>query len=81
MRRHGAGLGPFGLCGACIKRCLVGGISDKGHDKLKCRAHGHETSRAYVEEMWGFKGYGCGMCQVGVPCEKGIPGKVKRSDT
>jgi ferredoxin len=69
-----------GKCGACIKRCPVGAISEKGHDKLKCRAHIHETARVYVEATWGFKGYGCGMCQVGVPCEKGIPGKSKRGD-
>ena len=28
-----------GTCGACIKRCPVGAISDKGHDKAKCFAY------------------------------------------
>jgi hypothetical protein len=27
----------------------------------------------YVKETYGFEGYGCGLCQVGVPCESGIP--------
>jgi hypothetical protein len=25
-----------------------------------------------------FTGYGCGLCQVGVPCEAGIPVKAAR---
>ena len=62
-----------GICGKCIKRCPVGAISPSGHDKLLCRAHlGGETTR-HVKENYGFDGYGCGLCQVGVPCERGIP--------
>jgi epoxyqueuosine reductase len=61
-----------GSCGECIDRCPVGAITEKGHDKVKCRAHVSGTS-AYVEEAYGFQGYGCGLCQTGVPCESGLP--------
>jgi len=26
-----------------------------------------------VRENYGFAGYGCGLCQTGVPCEAKIP--------
>ena len=61
-----------GTCDACMKRCPAGAITEAGHDKLKCDAY-CETMHAYVESTYGFKGYGCGLCQVGVPCESGIP--------
>jgi epoxyqueuosine reductase len=66
---------PFysdGSCGKCIERCPAGAITEAGHDKLKCDAH-LSKMHAYVENTYGFKGYGCGLCQVGVPCESGIP--------
>lgn len=66
-----------GSCGECIQRCPVGAISEKGHDKEKCRQHVNR-SRAHVKETFGFEGYGCGLCQVGVPCEAGIPVKAAR---
>lgn len=65
-----------GKCDACIARCPAGAITEAGHDKLKCDAH-LEKMQAYVESTYGFKGYGCGLCQVGVPCESGIPKGVK----
>ncbi len=61
-----------GTCGACIKKCPAGAISTKGHDKRKCSDY-VDTTHAFVEEHYGFKGYGCGFCQVGVPCESRIP--------
>jgi epoxyqueuosine reductase QueG len=61
-----------GTCGACIKKCPAGAISEKGHDKEKCSAYLDKT-HAYVEAYYGFKGYGCGLCQVGIPCESRIP--------
>ena len=61
-----------GSCGECIGRCPVGAITQAGHDKLKCSAHVSSTS-AFVREHYGFEGYGCGLCQTGVPCESGIP--------
>ena len=59
-------------CGACIKRCPARAITESGHDKEKCLAY-LDMTRAYVESHYGFKGYGCCLCQVGVPCESHIP--------
>ena len=61
-----------GTCGACIKKCPAGAISEKGHEKQKCSDY-VDTTHAFVEETYHFKGYGCGLCQVGVPCESSIP--------
>jgi epoxyqueuosine reductase len=61
-----------GTCGECIDRCPAGALSPEGHDKVACKAH-LDRSRAHVTEHYGFEGYGCGLCQVGVPCESGIP--------
>jgi ferredoxin len=66
-----------GSCGKCIDRCPVGAITKAGHDKQKCRMH-LVRSREYVKETYRFEGYGCGLCQVGVPCEAGIPVKAAR---
>lgn len=62
-----------GTCGKCITRCPVGAISAAGHDKVKCRAHLNPTTAEYVRAHYGFDGYGCGLCQTGVPCEARIP--------
>jgi epoxyqueuosine reductase len=64
-----------GTCGKCIERCPVGAISKTGHDKKKCSAYVN-TMWEYVRTNYGFKGYGCGLCQTGVPCESGIPAKT-----
>jgi len=61
-----------GTCGACIEKCPAGAITVKGHDKKKCSDY-VDTTHAFVEAQYGFKGYGCGFCQVGVPCESRIP--------
>ncbi len=61
-----------GTCGECIKRCPVGAITEAGHDKRLCRVHLDRT-RPHVRDVYGFAGYGCGLCQAGVPCESGIP--------
>ncbi len=61
-----------GTCGICVKKCPAGAISVKGHDKRKCSGYVDKT-HAFVEENYHFKGYGCGLCQVGVPCESRIP--------
>jgi epoxyqueuosine reductase QueG len=65
-----------GTCGDCIDKCPVSALSDAGHDKRRCRAHLDRT-RTYVQEHYGFEGYGCGLCQIGVPCESGIPEDLK----
>jgi epoxyqueuosine reductase QueG len=66
-------------CGACIKRCPAGALSERGHDKLLCGAYVNGKTAPYVEEHYGFKGYGCGLCQTGVPCSSGIPKKGDNS--
>ena len=64
-----------GICGNCIPRCPVGALSEKGHDKLKCLLHLKPASAEYVKTNFGFDGYGCGLCQTGVPCESKIPSR------
>ncbi len=64
-------------CGKCIDRCPIRAITEKGHDKEKCRQH-LVRSREFVKKTYKFEGYGCGLCQVGVPCESGIPVKAAR---
>ena len=66
-----------GTCGECIDRCPVHAITEAGHDKEKCRQH-LARSREYVQKTYKFEGYGCGLCQVGVPCEANIPVKSAR---
>jgi len=66
-----------GTCGKCIDRCPARAITEAGHDKEKCRRH-LVRSREYVKQTYKFEGYGCGLCQVGVPCEAGIPVKAAR---
>lgn len=66
-----------GSCSGCRKRCPVGAITERGHDKDKCWNHAGVTCARYVKEMYGFAGYGCGLCQTGVPCESGIPEKIR----
>jgi len=66
-----------GTCGKCIDRCPVRAITEAGHDKEKCRQH-LARSREYVAKTYRFEGYGCGLCQVGIPCEATIPVKSAR---
>ena len=55
-------------CGACAKRCPAAAISlEKGKEHTIC-------SPLVDKSMEPFRPrYGCGKCQVGVPCEKRIP--------
>ena len=61
-----------GICRKCIRRCPAGAITETGHDKVKCENH-LKTTRDYVRSHFDFEGYGCGLCQTGVPCESKIP--------
>ena len=57
-------------CGACVRNCPVGAITlDGGKDHEKCSAYVDEMKVRYAPR------YGCGKCQVKVPCEHGIPGR------
>jgi epoxyqueuosine reductase QueG len=62
-----------GKCGACIERCPADAISAAGHDKIKCRSYLKPGTEDYVKSHYHFDGYGCGLCQTGVPCESKIP--------
>jgi len=67
-----------GKCGACIRRCPAGALSPFGHDKRKCKAYIRGVTSPYVEEkLLGCKVNACGLCQTGVPCEKGIPAALR----
>jgi epoxyqueuosine reductase QueG len=61
-----------GTCGKCIDRCPARAITEAGHDKEACRQH-LARARAHIKATYHFEGHGCGLCQVGVPCEAGIP--------
>ncbi|MDR1044727.1 MAG: epoxyqueuosine reductase [Candidatus Adiutrix sp.] len=69
-----------GTCGLCIPRCPAGAISPRGHDKKLCRPYTEFQSRDYVRAQWPELdgAYGCGLCQVAVPCEKGIPPRPEK---
>jgi epoxyqueuosine reductase len=62
-----------GICGQCISRCPVGALSEKGHDKMKCREFLKPVTEEFVKSRYEFDGYGCGLCQTDVPCESKIP--------
>ncbi len=51
-------------CGVCAKNCPSGAITlEGGKDHKLCRAFMEETKITYSPR------FGCGKCQVGVPCE------------
>ena len=64
-------------CRRCIERCPVGAITEKGHDKIRCRQFLAKDQWDMVkqEERQGYIGdyVGCGLCQTKVPCEGRIP--------
>ena len=64
-------------CDKCIARCPAGAITEKGHDKAKCRAYQHGIG--YSSNMEGYDDNvsvaGCGLCQTKVPCEFENPTK------
>ncbi len=60
-------------CGTCAERCPASAITkEKRHDKLKCAEFVFGTT-SYIKERYNINIYACGLCQVGVPCENGIP--------
>ncbi len=66
-----------GSCMECAKRCPVGAISKRGHDKKKCADFVYGQTPV-VRERYGIDIYACGLCQCGVRCEHGLPKKTRR---
>lgn len=64
-----------GGCGACMKRCPVGAITEDGHDKEKCAAYLNEINRRHFNDplLDPKVEAGCGLCQSAVPCADGKP--------
>ena len=65
------------MCGACMIKCPADAIDKSkgcalGKDQLICRPY---VSGSFLPAHGPNKRirYGCGKCQVGVPCESGIP--------
>jgi len=69
-----------GSCKACIARCPAGAITEKGHDKIKCRAYLRSIGYSAAALKGGYDNdksvAGCGLCQTKVPCEYRIPAKI-----
>lgn len=57
-------------CGLCIHHCPSGAITPEGKSKGDCASFVGKVLNFYEK-----KRYGCGKCQVDVPCESGIPGR------
>ena len=64
-------------CDECIARCPAGAITEKGHDKAKCRAYQHGIGYSSNMEEYddNVSVAGCGLCQTKVPCEFENPTK------
>lgn len=62
------------MCGACGKNCPVNAITvEKGKNHTICLDFLDKTVEKYKPR------YGCGKCQIGVPCESSIP--ILQSDS
>ena len=63
------------LCGACVRNCPAGAISlETGKDHVLCSRFVNATIERYNApgtRTRRNKRYGCGKCQVKVPCETG----------
>lgn len=64
-----------GSCMKCAERCPANAISNKGHDKHKCRDYQRNVAGKHIEQRYNIDSRYCGICQFGVPCESRIPTK------
>jgi epoxyqueuosine reductase QueG len=70
-----------GSCRKCADRCPAGAISELGHDKVKCCDYIRNITTPYSEREYAIKIDNCGLCQVKVPCESGIPSRAKQKQS
>jgi len=60
------------MCGICVKNCPANAISiENGKNHNICSEFLNKTAKKYNPR------YGCGKCQIGVPCENKIPKQLK----
>ena len=60
-------------CGACVRNCPAGAISlERGKNNVLCSEYQNKFKEQFAPR------YGCGKCQVGVPCEYRAPGTLSR---
>lgn len=64
-----------GICGSCIRRCPTKAITQKGHDKVRCERYEDDIEKRLWPDHLERKGqkFGCGICQVKIPCEDKKP--------
>ncbi|MCL2852104.1 MAG: hypothetical protein FWE20_03585 [Defluviitaleaceae bacterium] len=67
---------PNGECKACIGRCPVSAISESGKNIELCKER-IWAGKPIVTEKYDLMEHGCGLCQLSVPCEAGIPARKK----
>jgi epoxyqueuosine reductase QueG len=61
-------------CGACARKCPAGAITlEEGKRHPPCSAFLDRTQEKHRPR------YGCGKCQVAVPCENGIPPRQRKT--
>lgn len=61
-------------CGACMRNCPAQAISlEYGKNNMKCNEHVEKMKAKFSPR------YGCGKCQVKVPCETMAPGLRRRA--
>ncbi len=62
-------------CGACARNCPAGAISlETGKNNTLCDVYATKLKEKFAPR------YGCGKCQVGVPCECMAPGMGRGTD-
>ncbi len=62
-----------GTCGKCIKRCPINAIDNDGHDKKRCQHYTEVSMPKIMKDKYDIEVSVCGLCQVDIPCMKGIP--------
>lgn len=73
-KRNYTGIDDYCIkCGVCAKNCPAHAITlENGKNNILCNSHVEKMKAKYSPR------YGCGKCQVGVPCENRAPGLKKK---